>query len=476
MVRLHLSSLVAALACAGGGDADSTAPQPAVPTTVNVTIAPASFYMGSTAVASAVVLDQAGRVLTGMTITWSSATPDIASVSNAGVVTGLAVGQAQIVASAAGKQGRAGATVTEVPVASVAVNTAKSTVPAGKTLQLGTTVTSILGVVLANTTVTWTSSNTLVATVTAGGMVAGLVPGTVTITATAGGKSGSAALTVTPAPPLSPLTDECSQPQAGRIWCDDFESDRTGSYFEYDSGGGRFARAAGVGVDSSTGMRVRWAAGDVGAGSFHLAFGKTPQAYMKPVDDGTANYREIYWRMYVRNQAGWTGGGGEKLARGIVFADSSWAEAAIAHVWSMNLNLLGLDPASGTDTLGNVRTKEYNDFPNLRWFGEQRGATPIFDAAHVGKWYCVEVHMKLNDAGQSNGLNELWINGSLEAQSTNLNWLGSFNAFGINAIFFENYWNAGSPVAQERYIDNLVVSTQRIGCGTPAAGAAPPTR
>jgi hypothetical protein len=138
----------------------------------------------------------------------------------------------------------------------------------------------------------------------------------------------------------------------------------------------------------------------------------------------------------------------------------------------MNGNFLGLDPASGTDTLGNVRTKEYNDFPNLRWFGEQPGATPVFDAAHVGKWYCVEVHMKLNDAGKSNGLNELWINGTLEAQSTNINWVGSYDAFGINALFIENFWNAGSPVAQERYIDNLVVSTQRIGCGTQAPGAA----
>jgi hypothetical protein len=34
----------------------------------------------------------------------------------------------------------------------------------------------------------------------------------------------------------------------------------------------------------------------------------------------------------------------------------------------------------------------------------------------------------------------------------------------INAVFFENYWNAGSPVQQERYFDNLVISTQSIPC------------
>lgn len=30
--------------------------------------------------------------------------------------------------------------------------------------------------------------------------------------------------------------------------------------------------------------------------------------------------------------------------------------------------------------------------------------------------------------------------------------------------FSENYWNAGSPVQQERYFDNLVISTQSIPC------------
>ncbi|HEX5436668.1 MAG TPA: hypothetical protein VFW98_05895, partial [Gemmatimonadaceae bacterium] len=66
--------------------------------------------------------------------------------------------------------------------------------------------------------------------------------------------------------------------------------------------------------------------------------------------------------------------------------------------------------------------------------------------------------------GQSNGSFELWIDGALEAQETTLNWLGSYSDYGINAVFFENYWNKGSPVAQDRYFDDLVVSTKRIGC------------
>jgi hypothetical protein len=272
-----------------------------------------------------------------------------------------------------------------------------------------------------------------------------------------------------------PGESECTSPASGWIWCDDFEVDRLSSYFEVSNPDGTsFVRASGVGVEGSTGMRVRFQTDQVSAGSLHLAFGLTPGPYFRPVDDGTAKYRDVYWRLYLKHQSGWTGGGGDKLSRAIVFAGTNWSEAMIAHVWSGGSDRGGtnpdryqllLDPASGTDEAGNLRTTKYNDFANLRWLGIARSVTPIFDASHVGQWYCVEAHARLNDAGQSNGVFELWIDGNLEAQRSNLNWLGSYNQYGINAIFFENYWNSGSPQVQERYMDNIVVSTQRIGCG-----------
>src|SRR3989449_2287960 len=183
-------------------------------------------------------------------------------------------------------------------------------------------------------------------------------------------------------------------------------------------------------------------------------------------DAGTANYREMYWRMYLRTQPGWLGGSFYKLMRATVFATANWAQAAIAHVWGdpAATNTLQLDPARGTDAAGNVLTTSYNDGAHFTWLGTAYGRTPLFDASHVGQWYCIEAHVKLNDAGQSNGVFEYWINGALETQKTGLNWLGAFSAYGINTVMFENYNNYGSPVAQDRYIDNIVVSTQRVGC------------
>ena len=275
--------------------------------------------------------------------------------------------------------------------------------------------------------------------------------------------------TATPAPIVGNECDNWQVKHPAWIWCDDFESDRAGSYFEYDTAGGSLAQSAGVGINGSTGIKVVFDTGTVSAGSLKLAFGRTPSTYFKPVDAGTSSYRELYWRLYLKNQAGWIGGGGDKLSRALVMANSNWAEAAFGHVWSGG-DYLGLDPASATDTAGNLLTTKYNDFPNMRWLGWTPSTTPIFDSAHVGQWHSIETHMKLNDARSDNGVFELWIDGSLEAQETSLNWLGSYDAYGINTLFIENYWNDGSPQRQERYIDNLVVSTQPIG---PAAVPTP---
>lgn len=280
----------------------------------------------------------------------------------------------------------------------------------------------------------------------------------------ASGRADTATLTIA-ARPTQGVPSECSARKPEWIWCDDFDTDRLGSYFEVDSAAGGFVRAAGVGKDGSMGMRARWTRGQVSAGALHLAIGRTPQRYFRPADAGTATYRELYWRVYFRLPPTWVGGGGDKLTRAFVFASpTTWAQAMISHVWSSGGSYLALDPARGTDDGGTLITTGYNDFANLKFLGLTRSRTPIFDAPYLGQWHCVEAHVKLNDPGMSNGLNELFINGTLEAQKTGLNWLGAFNAYGLNAVYLENYWNAGSPVAQERYLDNFVVSTSRIGC------------
>jgi hypothetical protein len=262
----------------------------------------------------------------------------------------------------------------------------------------------------------------------------------------------------------------CDVVPEGTIFCDDFESEAPLSdrYFEYDDNGGDFVRVPKVGRDGSAGMRVVWQKGEVGAGALKKSFGRTPSAYI-----GThaafpkKDFKEIYWRIDVKRQAGWVGGGADKLTRATVFAGADWSQGMMAHIWSGG-NFLILDPASGIDENGILKSTKYNDFANLRWLGNKKGTIDLFSDANAGKWYCVIAHAKLNTPGLSDGVFEFWIDDQLQAGSYNLNWQGIWNAdskhYMINAVLFENYWNNGSPKLQERYLDNILISSKPIKC------------
>ena len=78
----------------------------------------------------------------------------------------------------------------------VTVSPATATVAIGATQTLAATVKDQNGVVMSGQAVTWSSSNTAVATVNASGVVTGVAAGSATISATSSGKTGSASLTV----------------------------------------------------------------------------------------------------------------------------------------------------------------------------------------------------------------------------------------------------------------------------------------
>lgn len=272
---------------------------------------------------------------------------------------------------------------------------------------------------------------------------------------------------------LNSLADECPSGWKALhpewIWCDDFETDRTSAYFERT---GPFIRTPGAGLDGSHGMQATWAAGSVDGGTLKLAFGLTPpgSGITPPAGvDATTRFREVYYRVYLKSQAGWNSGthlNQSKFSRATSFVAADWSQAMIAHFWSNgtgNNDYLRSDPASCVSG-GTIRCTGYNDFKRLAWLGAVNGTTPLFASPNAGSWNCIEAHVRLNDAGMANGVAELWVDGRLDASRTGLDFVGSYAAYGINAILLENYINNGAPRAQSRYWDNLVVSTQRIGC------------
>src|SRR6185312_4811805 len=102
-------------------------------------------------------------------------------------------------------------TVTAPAVASVSVSPNSATLRVSNTSQLTATVRDAGGNVLTGHTVTWSSSATAAATVSASGLVTAVAPGSATITATSDGKSGTSTISVTLVPvssvTVSPKSD-----------------------------------------------------------------------------------------------------------------------------------------------------------------------------------------------------------------------------------------------------------------------------
>jgi len=245
------------------------------------------------------------------------------------------------------------------------------------------------------------------------------------------------------------------------IFADDFDSpgDLHKRYFEYIARNGSFVPDSMVGYGGSGGsMHCRFNKDQIEAGSLKVLFGRNP--FHKGIKQ-QESYREIYWRVYVKHEAGWLGNPA-KLARLTCLAGTDWSQGFIAHVWGGKNDALCIDPATGILNSHKV-SEAYNDFAHLKWLGVKNTTTPIFSTAESGRWVCVESRAKLNTPGKEDGVFQLWIDGRLEASRTDLNWHGKWETFGINALFLENYWNKGAVKAESRWFDNLVVSTQPIG-------------
>lgn len=128
------------------------------------------------------------------TVVWSSSNSTVASVNN-GVVTALKVGTATITANASGKTDTCIITVEPTPVSGITLN--KSNVSIKKTDPL-TLIATVTPSDATDKTVTWSSSNTAIATVNNTGKitVTATQPGSTIITATAGEKSATCIVNV----------------------------------------------------------------------------------------------------------------------------------------------------------------------------------------------------------------------------------------------------------------------------------------
>src|SRR5215470_2269064 len=190
-------SLLLAIAACGSGSKASSAPR----TLTSLVITPAN---SSVAVGSTRQLTATGTYSDGSTsnltssVNWTSSDPTVETVSNSGLVTGVGLGTAMITAASGAVSIHTSVAVTPALV-SIAVTPSTPSIAVNGTQQFTATGTysdssqqDITG------SVTWSSSDGNVATMTNAGLATGVAAGSVTIHAVSGNVNGSTTLTVTP--------------------------------------------------------------------------------------------------------------------------------------------------------------------------------------------------------------------------------------------------------------------------------------
>lgn len=252
------------------------------------------------------------------------------------------------------------------------------------------------------------------------------------------------------------------------VFCEDFEviADPREVVLDYQDGGGAFVLVDGIGASGSRSMEVSYRPELEGSGWMVLSFGATPIAIDgRPTYAPEASFQEVYWRMRVKSEPGWPDLGPGQLTRTVSFASNDWSEAVVAHLRSagsdVHMEAVPVTCVSGTD----VACAGYDDQASLESLGAMVGPTPIFSEALSGQWHCVEGHLRLNTPGASDGALEFWIDDELQASRSDLDLRGSWDAYGINALVIENLWPGGAPLPLRRWIDDVVISSDPIGCG-----------
>lgn len=193
----------------------------------------------------------------------------------------------------------------------------------------------------------------------------------------------------------------------------------------------------------------------------------------EPRDKGLGpGYDELFVRCYIRfagNYKGVQNHGSNLGGRDVAMTNSRWVGMADTRdVAAQGYFYSGLQPYGGMGRQTGICFGFYSyhmDKPG-RWGDDYAmKSKPV----EVGRWYCLERHMKLNAAEplQADGIEELWLDGQLIIRKEGLRFR-RVPHLKINFFSFETYYhglpeefNKDNPIRVQ--FDNLVLAKQYIG-------------
>ncbi len=184
---------------ATAGSASGTATATVVQQVSNVAVSPATdtLVAGDTLRLSAVAADANGHPVAEAEFSWASSDTLVAVVDDAGLVTGVGAGQAEVMVTSAEVTGRAQLLVVAPAPTTVAVTPDTVALTAlGQTAQFAAEVRDQAGRVMEDVPVDWSSADTQVVAIDSTGLVTAVGRGVTTVAAAAGSASGTAVASV----------------------------------------------------------------------------------------------------------------------------------------------------------------------------------------------------------------------------------------------------------------------------------------
>ena len=456
---------------------------------IEVHLASSSIKAGATTQASVTLKDRRGRTIDSP-VQWSASDTTIATVSDSGLVRGVAPGSVNIVARNKTVTGSAPLTVTAsdpttVPVASATVTLASSTLNPGQTTQATATTRDANGNILSGRAIAWSTNNSLVATVSSTGVVTAVASGSALIVATSEGKSGNAPLTVqsTPPPP----------PGGTLLFEEDFENTSIASRGWYDN----------TSIQLSTTEHI---AGSNSSAQYRFLAGATTPMSGNAQRHKFTPSNSFYLSYYVKYSTNWVGSGkayhphefyamsnldgdwdGPSNAYMTVYVEQNYQNGGKPAMYiqdnksinttsgSLPNNLVGVTEnrsTSGCNGISESAWSVVSCFNAPPWYNAKGMIGPVVFQPNPGtgyknNWNFVEAYFQLNTIvngiGQANGVMQYWFNGSLIIDRHDILYrTGAHPTLQFSQFLIAPYIGDGSPVDQSMWVDNLRVATARI--------------
>ncbi len=243
-------------------------------------------------------------------------------------------------------------------------------------------------------------------------------------------------------------SNECSNWQQTHpewLWCDSFEESTALNTRYEDVSTTGLARSTADAVEGEASLRQVYTPGQVSAGWV-----------IKVEPNGFPDH--LFYRWHHKFGDGYDTFPPKMARAGYRERGTSWQEIFRVHTW-ISGNQPTLDVLARNSSQGPWLPVAISDF-NLNDNRDQ--------------WNLYEVEIKLNSPGNTDGLYRMWINNQLMVERTNVDLRGN-TSDKINEVMLDAYWNTGASATLERFFDNFVISTERIGSITSENPPMPPS-